>query len=748
MDSLSLFSGSPRSSDTKNPNPTSPCSAKAVVAKLGIESQLNMALDGRRLVLVDMIVNTQTEIKEKKLSPEETWSEVLSVVHAWMLAGDGRENIVEFLLTEALNDGCIWQAISPADIEVIKTAFQAHRDELAKNAQDKSDSFVDFPHLKLMADNGDAEASFKVGMAYLTGTIYPGVEKNLEDGLLYLKQAAEKGHVHAVLAFGRALAQGMIYPGIEKDSKNGLDYLKLAAKQGDPEVLFELGKALVTGKVYSEIRQNLEEGIYYLTLAANKGNPEAMLALQEAYFDNRQYANGIHWLTTLLECKEEACLDCFKIEALKRLVHIYSNGVANQFQQMLMKADAEKARKYSEAFVDFGAQHPDLLCQTAGLMRTYVTAVDLLKGKKDGMAKVIEELEKAVIQMPSNDDAYAIVDLYRVYLQSDRHKSIDRSIALTYYEQARKLAALENQKEKLKDIELAKVQLTTPAALPTELWAKVSGYFDPTLQEDRKAIRATRGVSHHVYSAIDPRFPLMSRAINLNELTTEDEKACYENLKNINVFSLRIEISGIDNQHRDQFGKMLQSLADNPHRPLLWLKLTGSGFRDEEFTAISKLSTIVSLEMPSCDLRHTQLKFLQKLPQLRVLDLTRNFGLGKEAIGILSAITTLTELRLGYCSIHYKKEKLAQLRNLKVLHIEQNLIVPGDINTISGMTHLTHLHISDFNISIEELDRLSKSKNLSHLYIEGKVKEKDCEKLFNRLVNLKELHGAGKSWVR
>lgn len=749
MDFRPLSPGSLRSSYTNNQAPTPPYSAKAVVAELDIESQLNMALDGRRLVLVDMIVDTQTEIEEKKLSPEETWSEVLSVVQAWMLAGDGRENIVEFLLTEALNDECIWQAISPADIEVIKTAFQAHRDELAKNAQDKSDSPVDFPHLKLMADNGDAKASFDVGMAYLTGTIYPGVEKNLEDGLLYLKQAAEKGHVHAALEFGRALAQGMIYPGIEKDSKNGLDYLKLAAKQGDPEVLFELGKALATGKVYSEIRQNLEEGIYYLTLAAKKGNPKAMLALQEAYFDNRQYADGIRWLTTLLECKEEQCLDCFKMEALKRLVHIYTNGVANKFQQMLMKADVEKAQEYSELFVDFGAQHLDLLFQTTGLMTTYVTAVDLFKGKKDGMAKVIEELEKAVIQMPSNDDAYAIVDLYRFYLQSDQHKSIDRSIALTYYEQARKFAALENQEARLKDIELAKVQLTTPAALPTELWAKVSGYFEPILQEDRKAIRAIRGVSHHVFSSIDPRFPLMSRAINLNELTTEDEKACYENLKNINVFGLRIEISGIDNKHRDQFGKMLQSLADNPHRPLLWLKLTGRDFRDEEFTAISKLSTIVSLEMPFCDLRYTQLNFLQQLPQLSVLDLTGNYYIGSAVINILSAITTLTELRLGQCILRHGKEKLEQLRNLKVLSIEQTVIVREDIKAIiSGMTHLTHLSISLIGISIKELDRLYKSKNLSHLYIEGEVEEKDCERLFEKLINLKELHGGGKRWVR
>ena len=77
----------------------------------------------------------------------------------------------------------------------------------------------EFEELKKNAEQGDADAQYNLGNAYLNGN---GVEKDLEEAAKWFKKAADRGHKEA-----RLLSWAMYYHGafnkITKKTKEKID---------------------------------------------------------------------------------------------------------------------------------------------------------------------------------------------------------------------------------------------------------------------------------------------------------------------------------------------------------------------------------------------------------------------------------------------------------------------------------------------------------------------------------------------
>ena len=77
------------------------------------------------------------------------------------------------------------------------------------------------------AENGDAEAQFRLARLYKVGFGY--IEKNYELALKWFNLAAENGHVEAQFYLGQMYENGH---GVTKNYKKAFEWYKLAAKQG------------------------------------------------------------------------------------------------------------------------------------------------------------------------------------------------------------------------------------------------------------------------------------------------------------------------------------------------------------------------------------------------------------------------------------------------------------------------------------------------------------------------------------
>lgn len=87
------------------------------------------------------------------------------------------------------------------------------------------------------AQQGDADAQYDLGYAYLSGK---GVDKNIDTALVWLKKAAAQGHLRAADSVGHALHfQGKV--------TEALPYLQASAARGEPRSQYLLGIELFNG---------------------------------------------------------------------------------------------------------------------------------------------------------------------------------------------------------------------------------------------------------------------------------------------------------------------------------------------------------------------------------------------------------------------------------------------------------------------------------------------------------------------
>ena len=90
-------------------------------------------------------------------------------------------------------------------------------------------------HLKLLAEQGFAEAQHNLGVAYSNGK---GVSKNLSEAVRWLERAALKGYMAAQCELAKAYNQGL---GLQRDPVKAVAWWVLAARQDELGVKKDCG---------------------------------------------------------------------------------------------------------------------------------------------------------------------------------------------------------------------------------------------------------------------------------------------------------------------------------------------------------------------------------------------------------------------------------------------------------------------------------------------------------------------------
>ncbi len=125
-----------------------------------------------------------------------------------------------------------------------------------------------------LAEQGDEEAQFSLGLMYDTGNL---VERNPEQAVHWFKKAAKAGVAGACLYLGMKYAFGA---GVNQDRAKAQHWYEQAAVQGWPQAAFLLGSLYLDSPATDKVR-----GCAWLGIAAEQGYPGAKLARQQGCFN-------------------------------------------------------------------------------------------------------------------------------------------------------------------------------------------------------------------------------------------------------------------------------------------------------------------------------------------------------------------------------------------------------------------------------------------------------------------------------
>jgi len=139
----------------------------------------------------------------------------------------------------------------------------------AEDSREKIDA------LRQRAEQGELDARFELGRAFLRGEIVP---RDLTEAKRLLEPAAATGHAEAMGAYGFMLARGL---GVEVDAAAGFDLIRRAADGGVVTARLNQGIMMMRGQ---GTPADVPGGLALITQAAEAGLVEAQARLAEAYY--------------------------------------------------------------------------------------------------------------------------------------------------------------------------------------------------------------------------------------------------------------------------------------------------------------------------------------------------------------------------------------------------------------------------------------------------------------------------------
>ncbi|SHN63069.1 tetratricopeptide repeat protein [Desulfovibrio litoralis] len=187
---------------------------------------------------------------------------------------------------------------NPADVEVLKKASLAYQEKkyteainLLKPLADKGNTDAQFalgliyvrgegvkadPNLvkeywTKSANAGHPEAQFNLGMAYIRGIFG---KRSATDAVKWWEKAANQGHGDAYYALGQIYKVG---DGVKKDEKKSASYNQKGLELGHPGCAYELGVAYAKG---AGVPKDMNKAKTLLKEAADKGDQVALDVLK------------------------------------------------------------------------------------------------------------------------------------------------------------------------------------------------------------------------------------------------------------------------------------------------------------------------------------------------------------------------------------------------------------------------------------------------------------------------------------
>ena len=140
-----------------------------------------------------------------------------------------------------------------------------------------------YPLTRVLAEQGNAEAQFSLGVAYDTGQ---GVAQDSAEAARWYRLAADHGHAEAQFNLGVMYDEGK---GVPQDYAEAAQWFRLAADHGHAEAQFNLGVMYDEGK---GVPQDYAEAARWYQLAADRGFTEAQYNLGVKYDEGARRPTG------------------------------------------------------------------------------------------------------------------------------------------------------------------------------------------------------------------------------------------------------------------------------------------------------------------------------------------------------------------------------------------------------------------------------------------------------------------------
>lgn len=161
----------------------------------------------------------------------------------------------------------------------------------AKTSQAQEVGIAQLQHL---AEQGNVEAQYDLGMAYIKGQ---SVQKNYQIAKEWLEKSAMQDYPGALGFLGVMYQNGL---GVEKNYAKAMDFLNRAASKGNIDAMASLGQMYSDGE---GVERNYSKAVEYLKPAANAGNWGAQYTLGAMYADGRgvpqDYVEAHKWFNIL-----------------------------------------------------------------------------------------------------------------------------------------------------------------------------------------------------------------------------------------------------------------------------------------------------------------------------------------------------------------------------------------------------------------------------------------------------------------
>ncbi len=163
----------------------------------------------------------------------------------------------------------------------------------AESAYQRGDYAVAFEAFSALADQGEVDAQFNLGVMYVAGL---GVSQDDVEAVRWFQQAAEQGHSLAQHNLGAMYAQGR---GVPQDDAEAVRWYRQAAGQGLARAQFVLGVMYAEGRGGA---QDDVEAVRWYRAAADQGLARAQYNLGAMYFNGRggpqDEAEAVRWFRT------------------------------------------------------------------------------------------------------------------------------------------------------------------------------------------------------------------------------------------------------------------------------------------------------------------------------------------------------------------------------------------------------------------------------------------------------------------
>jgi len=138
----------------------------------------------------------------------------------------------------------------------------------------KGDYATAAKELRPLADRGDAEAQYRLGLMYEFGKGFPQDKAQM---MVWLGKSAAQGHPAAQTELGVIYATG---DGVPQDNVKAVSWFRKAASQGNPTAQYNLGLLYAKG---SGVRNDDAQAISWFRKAAEQGELNAQFKMGVAY---------------------------------------------------------------------------------------------------------------------------------------------------------------------------------------------------------------------------------------------------------------------------------------------------------------------------------------------------------------------------------------------------------------------------------------------------------------------------------